>query len=88
MLLCVLVHYCFLSGSYAAGILGLEQFELGHSNGGSQDYSRIVYGMVSTGVVFDFKVFFIRHWWCPAYIVLGTLGAVRGYPLFLYNEKF
>ena len=55
--LCVHVHYGFLSGSYAAGILGLEQFELGHSNGGSQDYSRIVYGMVSMGVVFDFKVF-------------------------------
>lgn len=32
----------WLSKRVGAGVLGIEQFEIGHSNGGSQDHSRII----------------------------------------------
>jgi sarcosine oxidase len=32
----------WLSRSIGAGVLGLEQFEIGHSKGASQDHSRII----------------------------------------------
>ena len=42
MCMCLLLIYIFDVLFNCAGVLGLEQFQLGHDHGGSQDHSRIM----------------------------------------------
>ena len=35
-------EFLFHPDGYISGVLGIEQFQLGHDNGGSQDHSRIM----------------------------------------------